>query len=242
MAASLIVIRIVPQSPVYAVPGPGVPSPTFQDYLSNNGGLQITAYDVSYNSPTTGLVVGTAIYKAPTAGPSPAVENPPLGYVPSMPTYAAGTGIVQQLDLQPIEVVGLNTFSTYYEYQSVATAVIEFTPASGPPIFENLRLVATWGAGGPTAVPTTQDYYDVPLAAGPAPESGNLRYYNCVRHYKHGRRLGCAAAKRLFVPARARCSGLDDVQHALKRNAACVRLAANRSQNRFRRRSRRNLA
>jgi len=168
--SSLIVIRIVPQSPIGAdssVPNAPAP-PYFSSWLANSGGLTITAYDVSYNSPTTGQIVGTVKYVAPTAGPSGAVATPPLGYTPSLPTYAAGTGIVQQVDMQPPQVSGLITYSAYFEYQSVATAVIEFTPTSEP-LFENLRLIATWGAGGATAIPITQDYYDVALAPGPAP-------------------------------------------------------------------------
>ena len=37
--------------------------------------------------------------------------------------------------------------SGYYKFESVATAVIEFTPPAGPAVFENLRLVASWGSG-----------------------------------------------------------------------------------------------
>jgi hypothetical protein len=45
--SSLIVIRIVPQTPVDAN--------TFTDYLNPAlGGLQITAFDLSFNNPTTG--------------------------------------------------------------------------------------------------------------------------------------------------------------------------------------------
>lgn len=169
--SNLIVIRIVPQTPIASDSSvPNTQPPYFSDWLANSGGLQITAYDISYNSPTSGQVVGTAVFLPPTAGPSAAVANPPLGYTPSLPTYASGTGIVQQLDLQPVSVVGLTTYSQYFEYQSVATAVIEFTPTSGPPLFENLRLVATWKTGGSTAIPITQEYYDVPLATGPAPD------------------------------------------------------------------------
>ena len=135
--SSLIVIRIVPQTPIDAA--------TFTNYLSNNCGLQISAYDLSYNSPTTGNLVGTAVYIAPSGAPQTSpTSSPPLGFNPTVATYASGTGIVQQLDLEPADSFHLPPLSAYYTFESVATAVIEFTPPSGPTVFENLRLVATW--------------------------------------------------------------------------------------------------
>ncbi len=161
---NLIVVRIVPQTPV--------DSGTFASYLSNNGGLQITAFDLSFSSPTSGQNVGSASYVAPAAGtPSPtSATAPPLPPpVETPPSYPAGitNGIIQQIDLIPAVPLGDHA---YFQIESVATAVIEIpSPPSGA--FENLRLVAQWGTGaGAQAIPVTQDYYDVPLAPGPTPD------------------------------------------------------------------------
>ena len=165
--ASLIVIRLVPPAPVDAG--------TFTTYLANSGGLQIAAYDLSYGNPTTGTLVGTppgpAVYITPTVSPQTTpTPTPPSGFVPNPGTYAPGTGIVQQVDLQAPTYVGpIETESGYYEFESVATAVIEFTPTSGGTIFENLLLVATWVTGGGQAIAINQNYYDVPLQPGPIP-------------------------------------------------------------------------
>jgi hypothetical protein len=171
MATSLIVIRLVPPAAVAATPAGSTP-PSFTDYLAQNGGLQITAYDLSFGSPTTGTLVGTgpAVYIAPTSQPSPLSAIPiPPGAALTPATYAAGTGIVQQIDLEPAAAGE----TAYYQFESVATAVIEFTPPGGATVFENLRLIATWVAGGAQAIPITQDYYDVPLAPGPTPADPN---------------------------------------------------------------------
>ncbi len=69
--SNLIVIRIVPPSPID--PGPFVPQspanpPTFTDYLSYLGGLQITAYDLSFNNLPNGQSVGMAAYVTPIIG------------------------------------------------------------------------------------------------------------------------------------------------------------------------------
>src|SRR5437660_2719843 len=90
---NLIVIRIVPQSPVKA--------DDFTKDLSYAGGLQITAYDLSFNSPTTGQSVGTAVYIAPTVLPSP--SQPVANASPPQidPQYDGNTGIVQQVDHAP---------------------------------------------------------------------------------------------------------------------------------------------
>jgi len=171
MATKLIVIRLVPPAPAAAAPAGSTP-PSFTDYLAQNGGLQIAAYDLSYGDPTTGTLVGTADYIAPTAAPSPmsaVPEPPPVAVTPA--AYAAGTGIVQQVDLAPAVPTGIGTAdSAYYTFESVATAVIEFTPPAAATFFENLRLVATWQTGGAQAISVTQDYYNVPLTDGPTPD------------------------------------------------------------------------
>jgi hypothetical protein len=162
--SKLIVIRIVPQAPIEAS--------TFTGYLSNNGGLQITAFDLSFGSPTTGVAVGTAAYLAPTTGPQTSpTANPPIGFNPTPAAYGPGTGIVQQLDLQPPSILGVTVESAYYQFESVATAVLEYNPPPGPSVFENLRLVVTWGSGaGAQAISVPREYYDVPLTDGPLPD------------------------------------------------------------------------
>ena len=156
-------IRIVPQAPIDAS--------TFTNYLSNNGGLQITAFDLSFGSPTIGVAVGTASYLAPTTAPQTSpTANPPIGFNPTAAVYGPGTGIVQQLDLQPPSILGITVESAYYQFESVATAVLEFNPP-GSNVFENLRLLVTWGSGaGAQAISVPQEYYDVPLADGPLPD------------------------------------------------------------------------
>lgn len=163
---SLIVIRIVPQGPIDAN--------TFTGYLT---ALQITAYDLSFGSPSLGTAVTSSLpsaaYLAPSTLPSPVggpVIDPPLGFTPTTPGYPAGTtsGIVQQYDLQPGASLGLITESPYYTLESVATAVIQVTTPPGPAFFENLRLEVTWG--GTQAVPVPYEYYNVPVVNGPAPD------------------------------------------------------------------------
>src|ERR1700678_752625 len=179
MATKLIVIRLVPPGPVAAnvadAPSGAVP-PYFTDYLAQNGGLQIKAYDLSYGNPTTGTLVGTAAYIAPTAAAAPTAgvpEPPPVTLTPA--TYAPGTGIVQQTNLEPLVPTGIWTDdSAYFEFESVATAIIEFTPPAATTFFENLRLVATWQTGGAQAISITQDYYNVALADGPIPNAGTF--------------------------------------------------------------------
>ena len=175
MATKLIVIRLVPPGPVAAnvadAPSGAVP-PYFTDYLAQNGGLQIKAYDLSYGNPSTGTLVGTAAYIAPATAAAPTAgvpEPPPVTLTPA--TYAPGTGIVQQTNLEPLVPTGIGTDdSAYFEFESVATAIIEFTPPAATTFFENLRLVATWQTGGAQAISITQDYYNVALANGPTPD------------------------------------------------------------------------
>lgn len=151
--SDLIVIQIVPQA--------ATDPTTFTEYLTALGGLQITAFDLSFVSPVTGQNLGSASYIAPTGGWVPEAGHPDRSA--TAPTYPAGitNGIVQQVDF----TVGL---PAYYQLESVAIAVIEIP--SPPPTFENLRLVAQWGAGaGAQPIPVPTDYYDVTLAAGPTP-------------------------------------------------------------------------
>ena len=160
----LIVIRIIPKTPV-------APS-DFSKYLSppGLGPLSITAYDLSFNSPTTGQLIGTAAFIAPTSSASPTAPSssttlsfPP----PTPPQYAPGTGIAQQTDLQPYQVVSFNHYeSPYFTLESVATAIIAVPDTL---TFENLRLVAQWGTGA-VSLPITLDYYDVALTSGGIPD------------------------------------------------------------------------
>jgi hypothetical protein len=82
--SSLIVIRVVPQTPV--------DPDTFTGYLNpaGLGPLQITAYDLSFNSPTTGQNVGAATFIAPSTLPSP---TKPIPIVPHVPAPAVVTPI-----------------------------------------------------------------------------------------------------------------------------------------------------
>src|ERR1700733_11690756 len=163
--SNLIVIRIVPRSPVD-------PS-TFTNYLTALGGLQVTAFDLSFNSPTSGQAVGSAAYVAPNSG-TPSPTTPTSGPPPPLvtPQYPAGTtsGIVQQYDLIPATLLE----NSFFQLESVATAVIE---VPSPPRFENLRLVVTLGSGGSAQpIPITIDYYDVLLSGGPAPDPGSWAF------------------------------------------------------------------
>ena len=163
--SNLIVIRIVPQSPVDEA--------TFTNYLNYQGGLQITAYDLSFNSPTSGQSVGSAVYVTPVAEPDPSGPVPyHPGDTPSPPDYG-NTGIAQQVDLVPAGPdPALPLFDAYYQYVAVATAVIEIpSPPPGQTMFENLRLVATWGSGANSmAIPISSEYYSVVLTPSPAPD------------------------------------------------------------------------
>ena len=166
---NLLVIRIVPQTAVD-------PDTFTNSYLDNSlGTLQITAYDLSFDSPTAGQSIGTATYIAPTSGPSPtayvAFSSPPTlqqlmdsqlvspHYTPD-PTSG---GIVQQYDVEP----EATDESAFFQLESVATAII---PVNSVPTFENLRIVAQWGSGSTaTQIPAAMDYYDVATAAVSVP-------------------------------------------------------------------------
>jgi hypothetical protein len=152
--SNYIVIRIIPEKPVSAS--------DFTNYLNPTsaglGPLQITAYDLSFNSPTIGQRIGTAVFVAPTAAPSPTSAGPqgtPLG--PAVFNPDPSSGIAQQYDLMP----AANLESAFFQLQSVATAIIE-VPA--PTSVENLRLVAQWGsAPNATEIPVDQNYYELTL-------------------------------------------------------------------------------
>jgi len=133
-------------------------------------------------------------------------------------TYGPGTGIVQQIDLEPSVPLGLGTDeSAFYQFESVATAVIEFTPASGPPVFENLKLVATWGTGATAqAIPITQEYYDVPLAPGPTPADPNTWSSLPPSLYLFLPAPATAGGSGLSLPANGTPPSFDDVLEAVK--------------------------
>ena len=166
--SNLIVIRLVPQGPIAAG--------DFTNYLTALGGLQITAFDLSFNSPTAGQNVGTATVIAPTTLPFPLgpVTDPPSGFAITPPKYPSGitNGIVQQYDVEPPQFMGLTVLSAYYQLESVATAVIEIpSPAAGQTVFENLKLEMSWGSGsGEAPIPVSVEYYNVALSPGPTPD------------------------------------------------------------------------
>ena len=115
--SGLIVIEIVPQAPVDAM--------TFQGYLTN---LQVQVFDLSFTTvddDPPGVLAGSASYLADSGGwnqQSDGSYTVPVGAPPSYPGYSAATtsGIVQQVDFIPLPF-GLS----YFELESVATAVIE---------------------------------------------------------------------------------------------------------------------
>lgn len=158
----LLVVRIVPQSPLKAV--------QFTHYLTALGNLRITAYDLSYHNVDTppptgpGEQVGVAAYVAPTTPPHPVgLGNAAPFHTP--PTYPAGltAGIVQYWELYSFT----NFLGTHYYYslESVATAVIELDT---PTDIENLRLVAQWGTGSNAQqIPVISDFYQLRLLAPP---------------------------------------------------------------------------
>jgi hypothetical protein len=161
---SIIVIRLIPQQ------GPIDPGKFTTDYLNPTGlgPLQITAFDLSFNSPTTGQSVGTTAKFVGAASTPPSPTSPQAsGSNPvfTTPQYNPDptSGIVQQYDLWPPPDP---VHTVFFSLASVATAIID---VSSTTTFENLRLVAQWGsaAGAPSF---TQDFYDVALTAGTAPD------------------------------------------------------------------------
>lgn len=155
--SSLIVIRIVPQTPVDAN--------SFTSYLNALGGLKITAFDLSYASvdqQPPGAVIGSAGYIAAPPSGGWNLQSDGNYTSPGEPGYPSpGNGIIQQVDFIVVPL----PYSIYFQLESVATAVIEITTPL--PTFENLRLQVQWGS---QAIPVTTDYYDVALAAGPVPD------------------------------------------------------------------------
>jgi hypothetical protein len=172
--SKLIVIRIIPQTPTDAE--------TFTKFLnppSPLGKLQITAFDLTFDSvdnPSPGIEIGSASYIdiTPSSGwtkSNGGARVPPQGTIfvdasLDSPNYPSGSanGIIQQVDFAPTTTVGPPPGPTFYELQSVATAMIE---VKSPTTFENLRLEVEWGS---QAVPLNVDFYDVKLADGPVPD------------------------------------------------------------------------
>lgn len=170
--SKLIVIRIVPQTPIDAE--------TFTKFLnppSPLSKLKITAFDLTFDSvdnPTPGIEIGSASYIdiTPSGGWQKSTGGALLAgtiFVDASldsPNYPSGNvnGIIQQVDFAPTTIIGPPAGPTFYELQSVATAMIEVT---SPTTFENLRLQVEWG---PQAIPLNVDFYDVHLADGPAPD------------------------------------------------------------------------
>ena len=159
---NIIIIRIVPQSPVDAN--------TFTSYLNPPaplGPLKITAFDLSFDNPTPGQSIGSASYT-----PAP----PSIGWTFNSeddsvtsdtfdpPVYPASTAgeIFQQVDYMPATFGPPVHATDYYELESVATAIIEVpsTAATFGPQNINLTLQVQWGS---QAIPFTADYYDVPV-------------------------------------------------------------------------------
>ncbi|TDG02548.1 insecticidal toxin complex protein [Paraburkholderia guartelaensis] len=158
-----IIIRIIPQQ------APTDPDKFTTDYLNpaGLGPLQITAYDLSFNSPTTGQSVGTATYVGTASSPPSPTSPQPSGsilvFTPPQYNPDPTSGIVQQYDLWP-PPDGIHT--AFFSLASVATAII--APSSTATI-ENLRLVAQWGSGA-DAPSVTTDFYDVTLYGGSVPD------------------------------------------------------------------------
>jgi hypothetical protein len=170
--SKLIVIRIIPQTPIDAE--------SFTKFLNPPaplGKLKITAFDLTFDSvdsPKPGIEIGSASYiditpsggwQKSTGGALPA-GTIFVGSSSDSPTYPSGNvnGTIQQVDFAPTTIFGPPAGPTFYELQSVATAMIEVT---SPTTFENLRLQVEWG---PQAIPLNLDFYDVHLADGPAPD------------------------------------------------------------------------
>ena len=80
--SSLIIVRIVPQSPVSA--------DTFMSYLhSTIGDLQLTAFDLTFNKPIIGDNAGSASYVVPTTPPTTSPLPSPATPAPAQ--YPSGT-------------------------------------------------------------------------------------------------------------------------------------------------------
>ena len=153
--SSLIVIRIIPESPV----DPN----TFTSYLMS---LKIEAFDLSFDTvddQPPGLSVGTASFIAPTSGWTVVLGHPDQSSTAPVYPSPATNGIVQQVDYNPPFLLN----PPYYQFESVAIAIIEVSSPS--PKFENLRLAVTSGS---QTIPVAIDYYNVTLSPGPIPDPG----------------------------------------------------------------------
>jgi hypothetical protein len=155
--SSLIVIRIVPQTPVDALTTAG---PNFAAYLNPPaplGPLTISAFSLTFssvdNQPQPGTLIGTATLQAPTVSWTINADGSLTST--SAPVYPSGvtSGIFQQVDFTPKILL----HPAFYELESVATAIIVVPTALQ---FENLRIEAKWGT---QEIPITTDYYDVAL-------------------------------------------------------------------------------
>ena len=163
--SNLLVIRILPQAAVK-------PDDFTNHYLNPSGAglgpLQITAFDLSFDSPTDGQKPLTATFIQPKTGPSPTsaqkVPPPPPPLIIPNYTSSPASGIVQQYDVVPASPGD----SAFFQLESVATAIIVVPSVK----YENLRLTAQWGSGaGATQIPINLDYYDVAtVSSGTAPD------------------------------------------------------------------------
>ena len=145
--AGLIVIQIVPETPVDAL--------KFQKYLT---GLQIRVFDLSFatvdSDPPGGQSVGSASYIADSGGwvqtASGQYQLPPL----TLPSYPSGitSGIIQQVNQIPPQFI-INPAESY-QLESVAIAIIEVasSAASG-----NFRVVVQQGGQTLSAIPYQYD-------------------------------------------------------------------------------------
>ena len=142
--ANLIVVRLVPPKAIHAADFTGYLDP------AGLGPLQISAYNVSFSDPAGALLIGTAIYAPPAAQPGAPVSYDPSHQqmpISNPPNYGVITRIAQQADPAPGARVPNDPVlwtNDHFEFESVATAVIEVVNI---PAIENLRLVASWGAG-----------------------------------------------------------------------------------------------
>jgi len=114
---SLIVIRIVPE---VATAGDA-----FTGYLTTPlGDLQITAFDLSFNSAVGGTSIGTATYVAPTTWVPQAGHPDRSDFAPAYPAGLA-LGIVQQVHVVP----GL---PPYFQLDASSSRTRRRSPPSAP--------------------------------------------------------------------------------------------------------------
>ncbi len=150
---NFIVLRLMPAVPVDEA--------TFAKYLD---GLTVKVYDISYAHPDAGKAgdptppLGTAKYNPGTPNVPKPVGSPPFVTYPANTTIAQHYGLTTALG----EVIGV-------DFQSVATAVIQY-PGGGPEyVAPDLRIVFERAGASPFF--DANVYYDVPLyPAGGAPD------------------------------------------------------------------------